>query len=392
MRWSAVALASLLLAAAPAGAAGTTLYFHVFNGQDMPVSPQAPADDYAVDDMTGAATSSLSCLPEVPMVGFVDEYHTLYAYATPSPIGYTRGGDLEVHPSRGLLGDVPLDGSAPVLHWYWSTQVAAGEGPTPTPVPNVVVQATMRAGAAISVDDVAYNEGELLAQGRSAPALLAGDASSGVEHSMVGGRHVYHFTVPLEVSGATIPKTGYNLRIDTYVLQDGCPGEGYLMPNVLTVHSSPGHRPRLELATVQPPAIAGIHVHLENGTWVFDVRANSPWGGVDVGNVTLEVVGPTAPTSLTVGPYQAPAHCHCDVFGGYGEVYTDTRGTWNAVADEAMEGDYALKVRVTNLQGTSEAVGEEPFSISSPKESPAATPALLALALAGLALALRRRP
>ncbi|MHB1262334.1 MAG: hypothetical protein ACYC2H_11545, partial [Thermoplasmatota archaeon] len=91
------------------------------------------------------------------MVGFVDDYHTLYAYATPSPIAYTRGGGMEVHPARGLQGIVPLAESAPILHWYWSTQVAAGEGPTPTPVPNVVVQATMRAGAAISVEDVAYN-------------------------------------------------------------------------------------------------------------------------------------------------------------------------------------------------------------------------------------------
>ncbi|MHB1262783.1 MAG: hypothetical protein ACYC2H_13835, partial [Thermoplasmatota archaeon] len=279
-----------------------------------------------------------------------------------------------------------------ILLWYWSTQVAAGEGPTPTPVPNVVVQATMRAGAAISVEDVAYNEGELLAEGHSAPALLAGDASTGVEHSMVEDRHVYHFTVPLEVKGAAIPKEGYNLRIDTYVMQDGCPGDGYLMPNVLTVHSSPGNRPRLELATIQPPTIAGIHVHPENGTWVFDVRANSPWGGVDVGNVTLEVVGPTMPTELLVEPYHAPAHCHCDIFGGYGEVYTDTRGTWNAIADEAKEGDYVLKVHVTNLQGTSEANSEEPFSISSPKESPGAAPTLLVFALAGLALVLRRRP
>ena len=393
MRWPAVALASaaaLLLAAHPA-AAGTTLYMHVLDGQDMPISPQPPAEGYEANDDFGATTSSLSCLPAVPTLGFIDDYHTVYAYATPSPIHYGRGDEPEVHPSRGMLGDVPLDGATPVLHWYWSTQVAAGEGPAPTPVPNVVVQATMRSGAAISVDDVAYNTGEVLAEGRSEPATLAGDASTGVEHSMAGGRHVYHFTVPLEVKAAAIPKEGYNLRIDTYVLRDGCPGGGYLMPNVLTVHSSAANRPRLELATVAPPKVSSIHAHAENGTWFFDVRANSPWGGLDVGTVDVQVVGPTEPSELSVEAYEAPLHCHCDLFGAYGEGSTDTRATWDAAADEALPGDYQVLVTVTNLQGTANATSVETFNIASAKESPAPAPAVLVSGLAAIALVLRRR-
>lgn len=395
MRWPAVALASaavLLLAAAPATAAGTTLYLHVLDGQDMPVSPQPPAEGYEANDQFGAATSSLACLPAVPTVGFIDDYHTVYAYATPSRIHYGRGaGEPEVHPARGMLGEVSLDGASPVLHWYWSTQVAAGEGPAPTPVANVVVQATMRAGAAISVDDVAYNAGELLAEGRSAPATLAGGASTGVEHSRVGGRDVYHFAIPLEVKTAAIPKEGYNLRIDTYVLRDGCPGDGYLMPNVLTVHSSPDNRPRLELATVAPPVVSSILPHAENGTWFFDVRAHSPWGGLDVGTVEVEVVGPTTPSELAVAPYEAPIHCHCDLFGAYGERSTDTRAVWDAAADGAKPGEYRVVVRVTNLQGTANATVEEPFSIASAKDSPGVTPALLLIGLAALAFVSRRR-
>ena len=394
MRWSGVALGCLLAAAAPASAAGTVLYMHVLDGQDLPVSPQEPADGYVANDSFGAATSSLSCLPEVPTVGLLgEEYHTVYAYATPSTIEYGRGSGMpELHPARGLRDAVPLDGAQPVLHWYWSTEVVAGEGSAPTPVPNVVVQATMRAGAAISVDDVAYNTGEVLAQGRSAPATLAGEASTGVEHTQVDDHHVYHFTIPLEVTGAAIPKDGYNLRIDTYVLRDGCPGEGYFTPNVLSMHSSPGHRPRLELATVQAPRIETLAPRLDNGSWVFDVRAYSPWGGLDVSNVTVEVDGPTPAATLTVEPYHAPAHCHCDVFGAYGEKWTDTRAVWDAAADGAEPGLYTLRVHATNLQGTADATSEQPFAVASEKESPGLAPMLPVLALAGLASLLRRPP
>jgi hypothetical protein len=386
--WAIVAVSAAASSAA-AASPGTVLYLHVFNGQDMPINPQAPGADYAIDDDFGAATSSLGCFPTLPGVGFIEDFHTVYGYATPSPLHYERGGEPEVHPSRGLLGSVPLEGAAPMMHWYWSTQVAAGEGPAPTPVPNVVVQATMRAGAAISVNDVAYNEGELLAEGRSQPATLAGDASTGVEHSIVGDRHVYHFAFPLEVQAAAIPKEGYNLRIDTYVLRDGCPADGYLMPNVINVHSSPGHRPRLELATVQAPAIVGLDARLENGSWLFDVRANSPWGGVDVGNITVEVEGPTTPSSVDAVEYEA-VHCHCDTFGGYNEVYTDARFAWDAAADAALDGDYVVRVHLTNLQGSSEAFSEERFAISTPKESPGVAPGFAVIGLAGLALLLRR--
>lgn len=393
MRWSAVALACLLAAAAPASAAGTVLYMHVLDGQDLPVSPQAPADAYVANDRFGAAASSLSCLPEIPQAGLASEdYHTVYAYATPSAIEYGRGSGLpELHPARGLREAVPLEGAQPVLHWYWSTEIGAGQGQVPTPVPNVVVQATMRAGAAISVDDVAYNSGEVLAEGSSEPATLAGPASAGVEHSQVDGYHVYHFTIPLEVTGAVIPKEGYNLRIDTYVVRDNCPGDGYFTPNLLSMHSSIGHRPRLELATVQEPRLEVLAPRLENGSWIFDVRAHSPWGGLDVGNVAVEVSGPTTASTMTVEPYHAPSHCHCDIFGAYGEKWTDTRAVWDAAADGAAPGAYTVRVHATNLQGTADATAEEPFTVSSAKEAPGATPAFLVFGLAALAVALRRR-
>lgn len=366
---------------------------HVMGGQDMPMSPQAPGETYAADHAFGAATSSLSCLPAVPTLGFIDSYHTVYAYASPSTIHYGRSGDPDVHPARGMIDTVPLDGTQPILHWYWSTQVVAGEGPVPLPVPNVVVQATLRAGSAISVGDVAYNSGEILAEGSSAPAFLAGSASTGVQHSQVGDRHVYHFTVPLEVapSATHIPAEGYNVRIDTYVLRDECPADGYFTPNLLSVHTSPGHRPRVELATVQPPRIGPMAVRLENDTWVFDIRANSPWGGLDVGDVVVEVEGPTEAATLSVEPYVAPFHCHCDLFGGYGEQYTDLRAVWDATADGATPGDYTFRVTVRNLQETAEATAEVPFTISSAKEAPGA-PTFLAFALVALAaLAARRR-
>jgi hypothetical protein len=398
MRPSAAILAlsaSLLVLAGPVSASGTVLYMHLLGGQDMPITPQAPGEDYTADDSFGAATPSLSCFPATPAVGFVDTYHTVYAYATPSHIDYGRPtgeGLPEMHPSRGLLDAVPLAGAQPVVHWYWSTQVVADDGMVPTPIPNVVVQVTMRAGAAISVDDVAYNTGELLAEGRSAPAVLAGQFSSGAEHSMVDSRSVYHFTIPLEVKADAIPKEGYNLRIDTYVLRDGCPAEGYFTPNVLSAHTSPGHRPRMELATVQPPRIHSLLAKQDNGTWTFDVRANSPWGGADVANLTVSVQGPSEARSIEVTDYEAPAHCHCDeIFAAYDEKWSDTRILWDAAGDEAKPGDYTVAVSLTNLQGTANATSSARFQIAAPKESPGPGPAVVVLGMAALAIALRRR-
>src|SRR5688500_12403231 len=97
------------------------------------------------------------------------------------------------------------------------------------------------------------------------------------------------------------------------------------------------------------------------------------------------------PSRLEVAPYEAPLHCHCDLFGAYGEGSTDVRAVWDAEADGAQPGAYRVVARVTNLQGTANATAEAPFSIASAKESPSAGPALLALGLAVLAAAARRR-
>lgn len=397
---SAALLAVLVLAAAPASAAGTQLYVHVLDGvQDMPMSPQAPPESYAVDTQLGLGTTSLGCVPNPAPVGApFQDYHTFYGYAMAHPVDYqsSLGAALDqprVEPMRGLTGNVSLDGAAPVLHWYWSTGAAEGApDAAPVPLANVVVHAALRADDSISVDDEAYNAGTLLAEGTSAPALLAADQSQGVTHSMVGNRHVYEFTVPLAVKAPTIPRDqGYNLRVDTYVVRDQCPTGGYVTPNVLQLHSSPGHRPRLELATVQAPVMAPLVPREENGTWRFDLRTWSAWGPVDVANVSAEVTGPSGATSLAVAdPYVLPFHCHCPDFGAYAADSHDSRITWDAAADHAAAGAYVMHLRATNLQGTVVVTQDVPFTLAGSQEAPALPAGLLVLAVAGLAAVLRR--
>src|ERR1041385_8584830 len=90
----------------------------------------------------------------------------------------------------------------------------------------------------------------------------AGPLSTGVRVDRVGGRDVYEFTVPLAIDQPLLPHaTGYNLRVSTYV--DLPCGDGHVMPTGLELHSSPGHRPRLELG-VDPP----VHVEAFQPLWV----------------------------------------------------------------------------------------------------------------------------
>jgi len=395
VRPALAALLALLAAAAPASAAGTTVYLHLIDGlQDMPMNPQPPPSGYGVD--LTVAGDSLGCVPNPPAVRPFQEFHTFYGYATPRPLAYetalgARLQEPRAEPVRGIVADVPLQGATMTLHWVWSTARAGVSNPTV--LPNVVVRGVLRSNDAISVDDSAYNSGTVLAEGESAPATLAGDASTGVQHDTVGGRDVYDFTVPLQVKAGAIPAaTGYNLRVDTYVLRDACPQGGYLMPNALTLHSSPAHRPRLEIGTVVAPRIAPVAAQHENGTVVFDVSALSPWGPVDVANVTASITGPSSADTLDVtDPFVLDAGCHCgDAFGSASSEFHDSRVVWDAAADHAKPGAYTLHLALTNLQGTAKATQDVPFTVAGAKESPALAPLGVVGALALAAIGLRR--
>ena len=119
-------------------------------------------------------------------------------------------------------------------------------------VPHVIVRATMRTGAAISVDNSGYNSGTILAQTETPPINLARQFTQGASYDAVGGTDVYGFTLPMAVPANTTIEAvpSFNIRVDTMLWYDNCPAGGYVTPNFLLLHTDKDHRPRLQLGVV----------------------------------------------------------------------------------------------------------------------------------------------
>lgn len=397
LRWAAVAFVLLLPAAAaqdvPSVATPTTLFLHLYGYQDMPMTTHEPEPSFERDVSLGIATSSLSCFPRTTGASLQQDYHTYRGIGLLGRVEYVSVDEPRVrfdgYPGSGLYADVQLAGDQMILHWYWSTSATGplGAGPeAPLVVPDVVVEATLRAGQQVSVDDVAYDSGPVLAHGKTAPALLAAEQSSGVEHLMVGGRHVYHFEVPLAVAAPVMPAAlGYNLRVDTYVLREDCPADGYLMPNVLAAHTSPGNRPRLELVVANPLAVEMVEARPYGDQLILAANVSSPWGAHDIAAIDLAVTGPSAARSIDPVPFLGQAeHCHCP------PAPQQVAWLWDVGLDDPKAGDYVAHITLTNLQGATLVV-ERPFTVSGDREAPA-LPVLALLGVLALAAVAARRP
>lgn len=389
-----VAVALLMLPAAQAAPA--TLYAHlVSNFYDFPMNTQEPDPAFAFDEGVGLATNTLTCVPQTPANGATrEDYHTMYGYSSPSLVDYSvvgEGGLPRSFPERGVQADVQLDPAVPMLlHWYLSQPLPGRSSPQgappPMPTPNVVVQASMRVGDFISVDDRAYNEGPLIAQGRSVRATLAGELSQGVEHEVVGDYRVYHFVVPMQMQSTLIPRAGgFNVRIDTFVDNDFC-SEGTVMPNSVLLHTSPGHRPRLELGVLNPVEVQAVHPQFVGDDLVVHVALLDVWGPYNLilASSNLTIQGPGLPeTPLELVP-ERPQQYH-----GHGPQ--SLTSTWILNGTSVPPGIYTMRVSAATMQG-GVSTWEGQFQLGEPALAmPGVAPAVLALGLAALATALRRR-
>lgn len=376
----------------------TTLYLHLDGIQTMPITSVPPPDWHGGDEASyGLATSTLSCAPALPGPSITTQsWHTLYGYGLRGHVDYSGerpryDGDAYGLPPGGF--DVPLLGDRMTLHWYWETAPPAGApSAQPLPVPGVVVEATLRTGAAPFTAEFgeSFDEGEVVAHGRTEPALLAGQESAGVSYERVDGRDVYHFQVPLAIARPALPADGYSLRIDTYVLREGCPGGGYAMPNVVVPHTSLGHRPRLEFAARDEPSVdvpfAGLGPNGTPGRIVIHANATSPWGNHEVRAVELTISGPGEARSVWRLPDVPELHCHCP------PTPVEATWLWDADADRAPAGTYLATVTVTTAQGKWE-VAQRSFEVEGERGAPGAgAPWLLLglLAAAGAVPRLRR--
>jgi hypothetical protein len=397
-----VALAGLLPMAAgqvgivnPNESTPTSLYFHLLDAQnDIPINTQIPNDAYAASARVGLATNSLcfeelAGLPPPANQPLADkEYHTLFGYSSPSYVeyAYLENGKPRLHPERGLSFDVELDQGYPaVLHWFLETHTGVqaqggvgGQDPNNAPIviPNVVVRGTMRDGDAISVGDAAYREGNIIMQGESEPAVLAGGTgqTTGATHTTVDGKNVYEFEIPLEIQSPVIPRaTGFNFQVEVFIENEYCSDEGdYIMPNLVNVHTSPDHRPYLDLAIMNPIRIEYLHPQFVGEDMVIHSSLNSPWGNYDVDEMSvynqedptgiviqiLDSAGNPAAPSLAEAAFVQRFHEH-----DHHQEAVDATYIWPYKADGAPNGLYTVTMEVWNDQRTAMASGVATFEL-----------------------------
>jgi MYXO-CTERM domain-containing protein len=378
----------------PDASTATTLYMHLIDVQDFPVNTQEPDDKWTQDTSYGVATSTTSCLPkDTPGAAVSQQYHTFYGYSSPSYVEYLQeeGGKPRVHPERGISYDALLDTSAPfTVYWYLTVKGPVrsdGDLPSadsvPVPVPNVVVTATLRTGDSVSIDDRAYNTGIVLAQGRSTPATLVADqvmAAPGgappVETTALGqqpdGKWLYQVAVPMSVEQPAIPRsTGYNLRVDVAMDNPACTQgpDAALMPNTVAIHSSAGHRPRMELSITNPLRITSLHPQFVGDDLVVHAAANAAWGNYDVGEpspytpdvvdgLSVVIEGPSPAASLALNSLVSETNPHYAHQNDVTVVYV-----WPYKADRAAPGVYTVTFTAKNDRGNAEAVAVSQFEI-----------------------------
>jgi hypothetical protein len=351
----------------PEGATPVTLYMHLLDIQDFPINTQKPQD---VWDGSGPAFvgQSLTCGPPIPMVNLAQDNHRYYGYSSPSYVEYwfEMDGKPRTHPERGLGSDIRFDGQAPLLlRWYVETtapdQFVLPLGSVPQAIPGVVVQATLRASDSVSVDDSAYDQGPVIAQGRSASAVLAADATQGAEHTMVDGHHVYGLSVPMALEQDTISnKTGYSLRIDVFIDNAVCDGQdGKAMSGTVQPYTDPEHRPRIEAAAYHQLRIDRLAPRFgPNETVEIQANVTAAWGAYDLdeGNVTLEVEGPDGSVDVRRTRFiqRLSEHHH---------VTEPIRATWTIDRDGLPSGLYTVRLNVTNDQHTATAHATAAFSL-----------------------------
>lgn len=398
LAWVAIAIVAgaglpdrLDAATEPAGSASPTqLFIHLGApgiASDVPLNTQEPPGDVSARQGPETIGSLAPCGPVagVPMTSA--EAFTVYAFGYAAAVDYSMNSPGPVQGElRGIGFTAALDsGAGMTLHWFIETPAAQPAPTTPIVIPNVVVRATLRSGEAIQTDSTGYNNGTVLAQGQSPPALLAGPATQGANYTEVDGRGVYEFTVPLTIALASIPgDRGFNLRVDTYVETPACSTMGPL----IVFHSSPGHRPRLALSVFNPVRIDVIRPREDGGAITLQASVQDVWGRYDLRDPTLAVRGPSTPSKLErLTPPGGPS---TKEFAPHLPLVLAWR--WNHTREGAAAGNYTARIEVSTLQSKSVAArSESEFFLQRSNGSPGVGAVGLMVALVGLAGRRRRQ-
>ena len=370
-----VAVLTLLAGQAAAASGPATLYFHVAdsaNLDNIPLNTLAPPANFTFRAGGGPTAATFTCASAAGGPGV--ESQTVHA------IAYAAATDDAVLPQalrsewRGLAYATRAGGNM-TLHWYVETSSQAG-GPggqdpdqVPLAVPNVVVKATVREGEDTGAGVEGYDQGLLIAEGASDPALLAGPQTQGAGVDMVDGHYVYNITVTLAVKSDKLGEKGFNVRVQAFADNPLCTTTGgNAMAPVLRIHNSAGHRPSLGLTVDEPIKVmessvaesqAGV-VHLRAtvlpvwGAYAFADARVAATGPGPVGNATTQTLLPDAGGAVRPS---SPAYYFWN---------------WDAGAERATAGHYALNLTVSDRDGNTAQAGGLSFTLAESETHPPA--------------------
>lgn len=387
----------------------TSLYFHPVAWTSIAINTQPLPGNHVFGSGFGAASQTLTCASPYAgnTLGAENEYHTYRGYSMPAMLDYSAnvGQAPRIEAVRGVATDIQLDAEGgATLHWFMITT----SSPT-TAVANFKIQAVVRGGDAINIDNKAFDEGELIMSGALGPVTLAGgnaygptgQPAAGITSTSSSAGTVYAFAIPMKYEKALFEQSrGFNVRVDTFIDNPACNDpatEGSMMTSTMGPFASGTHQPRLvvhntpALSIAQPLVLESVpDVGILVRMGVF-----SPWGGydVDVKSATVELIGLDnevnirATASAPLGPH--PSAFIEAVYSGW---------LWDFEGVTPPDGMYAMKVKVPNLQGTAFAVSTSEFRllnghiVTGPeRDAPAPGMPLLLLALLALGIVVRRR-
>lgn len=363
--------------AAPVTAVPVTMYFHLDAYQDFPVNTQRPDPLYTDARSIGLFNPTTTCVPDGGGLGgqVSQSYHTFYGFSTPGYVEYDGADGPRIHPERGIAGDVEFAHGEPMrLIWYMETQATSNPGDhplvdainkSPWIVPNVVVTGTVRTGNEVSIGAVAYNAGQVLAEGSSAPMILRPDPANPSYHEGPGGVHVYEFAVDLEVRADRIPQAeGYNVRVDVRMDVPGCQEDknAAVMLPLVRSHTSPDFRPRLEWGIENPIHIQKVLPRLNGTQAIIEATVSSPWGNYDVdehaGGITARLLG-TTPLALARTDLVQAHHEHDRHFEPVVATFV-----WD-IPEDLEPAPYTIEVTAWNDQRTASTVATAVVDLAS---------------------------
>lgn len=389
--------------------ASTTLYFHFGAlGSAFPINTQEPAGTQ-VRSAGGTASTTLSCLPEVPGVGLLNaSFHTFYGTPVASYVEATSDGLRAPHASVTPEHDLSIDTAAPAAVYLYLEQGLAESsvGADAVATPQVMVRATLRTGADISVGDEAFNEGDVVAVGEAGPLFLdPRGVLPGPAPFEADGATVYEVALPLAFSTSDVPGgESFNVRIDLWVEVPGCEPDETIMPDTVRLWSSPDARSRLEWSVQEPLSALELRPWFLEDVVYINASVLSRWGVYDVdeapGGVTLTIDGPTEASRIVQTRFEQR---HDEHFFLNDPVHA--QWAWPYKEDGAAAGTYNVTLTAWNDQRTAQAVAHAAFTLGprtttdadgrtvswDDAEAPGAPLALLLAALVAVAARARGR-